>query len=84
MTGLSPALWDKAYIPTRSAVSSSSRKRSPRGFCLALGLFWMMCDVIYSTVEDHEPGGVTDYDLRQNPGGPRYLPIAAFIGYQSV
>jgi hypothetical protein len=30
-------------------------------------------DVIYGTVESHEPRGITGYDLRQNPGGCRYL-----------
>jgi hypothetical protein len=40
--------------------------------------------VIDGTVEDHEPRGVAGDNLRQNPGGRRYLLIPAFVGYQSV
>src|SRR5262249_16505048 len=38
----------------------------------------------YRTVEDHEPRSVTGDNLRQNPGGRRYLLIPTFVGYQGV
>ena len=50
-----------------------------------LSRFWIVLDdVIYGTVEDHEPRGVTGDNLRQNPCRRRYLLIPAFVGYQSV
>ena len=37
-----------------------------------LSRFWIVLDdVIYGTVEDHEPRGVTGDNLRQNPGSRR-------------
>jgi hypothetical protein len=41
-------------------------------------------NVIYGTVEDHEPRGVTRYNLGQNPGGRAYLIIPTLVGYQAV
>src|SRR4029453_11519221 len=41
-------------------------------------------DVIYGTVEDHKPRGITGYNLGQNPRGRRYLLISALVGYQAV
>ena len=40
--------------------------------------------MIYGTVEDHKPRGVTGYNLGQNPRGRRYLLIPALVGYQSL
>src|SRR5437773_11417678 len=50
-----------------------------------LSRFWIVLDdVIYGTVEDHEPRGVTGDNLCQNSGGRRYLLVPTLVGYQSV
>jgi hypothetical protein len=36
------------------------------------------------TVEGHKPGGITGYNLRQNPSGCAYLIVPALVGYQAV